>query len=69
MTIDRPTTDIDDKMIEGDEGRRPPESGRLDDPTLVEDLLAIARRCRALPILDDRSEDEILGYDENGIPS
>ena len=41
----------------------------VDDPTLVEDLLEIARRCQALPILDDRSEDEILGYDENGIPN
>ena len=30
---------------------------------------AIIARCNALPILDDRSENEILGYDENGIPS
>jgi antitoxin VapB len=29
----------------------------------------ISRRCAALPILDARSEDDILGYDENGIPS
>ena len=36
---------------------------------LEEELLAIARRCAALPTLDTRSEDEILGYDENGIPS
>jgi antitoxin VapB len=36
------------------------------------DQAAIQRiidRCAALPILDHRSEDEILGYDENGIPS
>jgi antitoxin VapB len=31
----------------------------------VEDLL---RRVDALPVLDSRTEDEILGYDENGIP-
>jgi antitoxin VapB len=31
----------------------------------VEDLL---RRVDALPILDSRSEDEILGYDEHGMP-
>jgi antitoxin VapB len=31
----------------------------------VEDLL---RRVDALPTLDSRSEDDILGYDENGIP-
>lgn len=33
-----------------------------------ERLMAISRRCAVLPILDHRSEDEILGYDENGIP-
>lgn len=32
-------------------------------------IRAISRRCAALPLLDTRSEDEILGYDENGIPS
>ena len=26
----------------------------IDDPTLVEDILAIARHCRSLPVLDDR---------------
>ena len=31
-------------------------------------LLAIAERCASLPRLSDRSEDDILGYDENGIP-
>jgi antitoxin VapB len=31
----------------------------------IEDLL---RRVDALPTLDSRPEDEILGYDENGIP-
>jgi antitoxin VapB len=34
-----------------------------------ERILESARRFRALPILDTRSEDEILGYDENGLPS
>ena len=36
---------------------------------LADELEAIARRCDALPILDHRSADEILGYDENGLPS
>jgi antitoxin VapB len=31
-------------------------------------LEEIVRRVHALPILDTRSEDEILGYDENGMP-
>ncbi len=37
-------------------------------PKLAEELLAIGRRCAALPIKDKRSLDEILGYDENGLP-
>lgn len=36
---------------------------------LVAELIAISQRCAALPTLDDRSADEILGYDENGLPS
>ncbi len=40
----------------------------IHDPSLLADLHAIAVRCAALPVLDDRSEDEILGYDENGVP-
>ncbi len=36
---------------------------------LADELEAIARRCDALPVLDHRSADEILGYDENGLPS
>ena len=34
----------------------------------VERLLEIANRVAALPRLDHRSADEILGYDENGLP-
>jgi antitoxin VapB len=32
-------------------------------------LREVARRFDALPILDDREPDEILGYDENGLPT
>lgn len=35
----------------------------------MERLQAITHRCAALPDLDLRSADEILGYDENGLPS
>ena len=35
----------------------------------VEALRKIARECAALPVLDDRSPDEILGYDEDGLPT
>ena len=36
--------------------------------TLLEDMREISERCAALPTLDESSEDEILGYDEDGIP-
>jgi antitoxin VapB len=39
------------------------------DPKLADELMEIARRCAALPVLDDRTPDEILGYDQNGLPS
>lgn len=34
---------------------------------LVERLMEIGRACAALPDLDPRSPDEIIGYDENGM--
>ena len=30
---------------------------------------AIVEHCASLPVLDDRSPEEILGYDENGLPT
>jgi antitoxin VapB len=36
---------------------------------LAAELLEIGAHCAALPTLDSRSADEILGYDENGLPS
>lgn len=44
------------------------ESGRRRAVPLAEELLEIGRRCSALPVLDPRPADEILGYDENGLP-
>jgi antitoxin VapB len=35
---------------------------------LRDDLREIGRRCAALPTLDERTEDEILGYDQRGLP-
>jgi antitoxin VapB len=35
---------------------------------LAAELDVIALRCASLPVLDERSEDEILGYDEQGLP-
>jgi antitoxin VapB len=36
--------------------------------SLHEDLMEIGRHCASLPLLDERPSDEILGYDENGVP-
>src|SRR6266850_5147851 len=35
---------------------------------LRDELREIAQRCTQLPTLDDRSGDEILGYDDRGLP-
>jgi antitoxin VapB len=34
----------------------------------VEEVMAIGKHFAALPLLDQRSPDEILGYDEYGLP-
>ena len=36
---------------------------------LADQLDEIAKRCAALPIVDFRREDEILGYGKEGLPS
>jgi antitoxin VapB len=35
---------------------------------LLEDMAEIRRRWSAIPVLDDRTPDDILGYDEHGLP-
>jgi antitoxin VapB len=42
---------------------------REDKQALINDLMAIAHHCASLPVLDTRSEDEIMGWDENGLPT
>lgn len=37
-------------------------------PRLADELDAIALHCAALPVRDPRPADEILGYDEAGLP-
>ena len=36
--------------------------------SLKDEIMEISRRCAVLPDLDRRSADEIIGYDENGLP-
>ena len=45
------------------------ETGRSRMVPLREELAAIRQRCASLPVLDSRTADEILGYDERGLPS
>ncbi len=37
-------------------------------PNLKEELLSIGKYCAALPLLDDRTPEQILGYNDNGMP-
>ena len=43
-------------------------SGPLDPPDIWERIRDIQDRVAAMPDLDTRSADEIIGYDEHGIP-
>ncbi len=36
--------------------------------SLADELEEIARHCASLPVLDNRPAEEILGYDESGLP-
>jgi antitoxin VapB len=45
------------------------ETGRSHVTPLREELAAIRHRCAALPVIDDRSAEKILGYDERGLPA
>jgi len=42
--------------------------GRRRRRPLRDQLREIGRRCAALPTLDDRTADAIVGYDEHGLP-
>ena len=59
---------ITDAVTQALRGRLRREEGRAAEPDLAEELMEIGRRCAGLPVLDDRSPDEIVGYDEHGVP-
>ena len=44
------------------------EEGKRKVAQLSDDLLEIGKRCAALPDHDGRSAEEIIGYDERGLP-
>lgn len=43
-------------------------AGRSRRAALLEDMAEIRRRWRGMPVLDDRTPEEILDYDTNGLP-
>jgi antitoxin VapB len=42
--------------------------GRRTTPDMAKEILKISQRCRMLPDVDPRKADEILDYDEHGLP-
>ena len=42
--------------------------GRSTTTDLMEEILKISKRCSTIPDQDQRSADEILGYDSTGVP-
>ena len=44
------------------------EKARVSPRGVSDELGEIGSRCAALPILDGRSADEIVGYDDRGLP-
>ncbi len=41
---------------------------RRQQPSLAEELLRIGKACAALPVLDERTPDELPSYTEDGLP-
>ncbi len=64
LTGQTKTDAVTEALREHLERRRREQSGR----TLAGELNEIGLRCAKLPVRDGRSADEILGYDENGLP-
>ena len=50
--------------------KRPPRVWwKKPERSLADEILEIGKRCAALPDLDTRTAEEILGYDQHGLPS
>jgi len=60
---------ITDVVLEALETALAKERQAVRSPGLAKELLDIGERYVALPTLDDRSDDEILGYNEHGLPT
>lgn len=65
---DRTGEGITDVILEALREQLKRVSGRRSGLGLADDIARMQERIAALPVLDDRCDDEILGYDEAGIP-
>ncbi len=60
---------ITDVVLEALEAALAKERQAMHAPGVARELLGIGDRYAALPTLDERSDNEILGYDEHGLPT
>ncbi len=60
---------ITDVVLEALEAALAKERQAMRAPGVARELLGIGDRYAALPTLDERSDNEILGYDEHGLPT
>ena len=58
-----------DSMAEPQDKKTARQREAVRNRTTMEKLLEISDRCAQRPILDPRSADEIIGYDEHGVPT
>jgi len=59
---------LTDAIVKALRERLEKEQRRAPALRLSDELRAIRERCSRLPVLDARRADEILGYDESGLP-
>jgi antitoxin VapB len=59
---------ITDAVLNAIRERLQRQEARRKARSLRRELAKIRARCAALPVLDRRSADEIIGYDEQGLP-
>ncbi|MEZ5935886.1 MAG: type II toxin-antitoxin system VapB family antitoxin [Alphaproteobacteria bacterium] len=60
---------ITDVVLEALEAALAKERQAVRAPGVARELFSIGDRYATLPTLDERSDDEILGYDEHGLPA
>lgn len=60
---------ITEAIVKALEERLRREQGKTCAPSLRDELRIIRERCSTLPVLDNRSAEEILGYNDFGVPA